>query len=334
MKRYILALIILTGFFGFLSILNVERAEAENQTFTRNLRVGMYGEDVYQLQVILNSDPQTSISGSGIGSKGNESRYFGQLTKEAVIRFQNKYLLEILLPNGLTYGTGVVGDSTRMILNRISVKGVATSSEQSSTKPRSETSLNQLIQSATSSNPNYKNLDGFLNEIQKIGTKNAIPSSMLDTIKSQVRKDAATSTDLRRAFLSKLKVKAVSEKNSGSLFAGIFEGAADSLDKIFSIPEAHAVTGVPFGGAILYTFFCTCSYNWMIWLTPLPPTEVALLSYEPFSQAFLSYNIPYTEWLLGNYVTTGGQCSIYYGYGCATIPTEGYITPVVGSSPD
>lgn len=89
-------------------------------TFTQTLSLGSDNQDVFLLQKFLNSDSRTQVAQTGLGSIGNETTYFGQKTKDAVIRFQNLYAEEILNPYGLTVGTGVVGKSSRTFLNKTS----------------------------------------------------------------------------------------------------------------------------------------------------------------------------------------------------------------------
>ena len=79
----------------------------------------MNSDDVQYLQIILNSDPDTRIAASGWGSPGYESIHFGNLTRLAVIKFQEKYASEILTPLGLTHGTGIAGRSTINKLNQL-----------------------------------------------------------------------------------------------------------------------------------------------------------------------------------------------------------------------
>jgi hypothetical protein len=87
--------------------------------FSRTLKLGSTGTDVKQLQILLNQDPTTKIATTGFGSAGEETTYFGNLTKNAVIKLQNKYKSEILAPVQLTSGTGFFGPSTIKKINNI-----------------------------------------------------------------------------------------------------------------------------------------------------------------------------------------------------------------------
>lgn len=88
-------------------------------SFKKDLLPGDTDPDVKELQKVLNSSADTLVSVTGPGSIGQESSYFGNLTKLAVIKFQEKYRSEILTPAGLTVGTGNIGFGTRKKLNSL-----------------------------------------------------------------------------------------------------------------------------------------------------------------------------------------------------------------------
>ncbi len=92
-------------------------AETIGVSFLLPLKLGDSGPAVLALQKILNSDPDTRIAFSGNGAPGMETDYFGLKTKNAVVRFQEKYGADILAPAGLKNGTGYVGQKTIEKLN-------------------------------------------------------------------------------------------------------------------------------------------------------------------------------------------------------------------------
>lgn len=98
--------------------------------FTRTLQLGSVGEDVREVQKILNANTQTAIEGDQEGSPGKETTYFGQKTKNAVVRYQEIYAKDILIPLGLSSGTGVVGTITQMHMSRVS--GVSSNTQAAS----------------------------------------------------------------------------------------------------------------------------------------------------------------------------------------------------------
>ena len=87
-----------------------------NELFVKDLSYEMVDPDVKKLQAYLNSKGFT-VAGSGYGSLGNETEYFGPLTRSALIKFQEQYRAEILTPLGLVNGTGFFGEKTRAFIN-------------------------------------------------------------------------------------------------------------------------------------------------------------------------------------------------------------------------
>jgi hypothetical protein len=182
------------------------------------------------------------------------------------------------------------------------------------------------------SNPNLKGLDVFLADVDKVSAEKHIPAATVALIKTQIVKDAATTTDLRKKFES-IVSRSVTRSPDDPSLAGLWARIAGNILNIFTPGKAYAqAAGQPFGGELDYTFYCDCSDSWLVGIEPLPPNYVALLSYEEGTQAYLSYNIPFTEWLLGFYEDGEGMCQEYVGEDCVDVPSEGSIMPTVGSS--
>lgn len=98
--------------------LQSQRDNPNGQTFCSQLNNNLYfglsrNSDVECLQNFLKNQ------GAEIYPEGLVTGNFGNLTKAAVIRFQEKYAFEILMPAGLPKGTGYVGGQTRAKINQI-----------------------------------------------------------------------------------------------------------------------------------------------------------------------------------------------------------------------
>lgn len=88
-------------------------------SFSENIKLKDRGVEVKYLQIFLNNHSDYKVAESGSGSLDNETEYFGYLTKQAVIRFQEEYFDEILAPWGFSRGTGIVGPTTKAKMNSI-----------------------------------------------------------------------------------------------------------------------------------------------------------------------------------------------------------------------
>lgn len=101
---------------GFYELENGQRAKIVKKTpsfqFKSNLTLKSQGEEVTELQKCLAKDREVYPEGEITG-------FFGEKTKAAVIKFQEKYSQDILEPQNLTQGTGDVRQGTRDKLNEI-----------------------------------------------------------------------------------------------------------------------------------------------------------------------------------------------------------------------
>jgi hypothetical protein len=338
-----------------LLLLHIPHASAQagiSGVFTTNLSLGSSGTLVATLQQMLNRDADTRVASSGPGSSGNETPYFGSLTKAAVVRFQEKYANEILTPIGLAQGNGYVGLYTRAKLNTLSAlttavntrevnpsvtQSVTTHSSVQST-PTSTTTPIPVVSSsilpastAVPQNPNLIGLEEYLVVLEKVATKQGYSVTAIAAMKEGARKQAATTTDMRAAFLKMIQDKANKSARNNSFVARTLAIMEQAFIGILMPEHARAApVATPFGGLILYASPCDGGI-WNIGLTPLPPAFPVLLSYMSGSQAFLSYNIPLPDiWLLGMYEPVP---MAYCWVGIVPYPSEGIITPMVGSSP-
>lgn len=163
--------------FIFITIFFIGFNNAE--AFLENIKTLRQGENssyVKILQIALNANPLTQIASFGPGSPGNETNYFGSLTKNAVIRFQKA--------NGLT-PDGVVGPKTISKLKNI------TPSEKSFTSLES-LYFNQYTSSSNTQNTNTSNTLATANlRISHVSPENVLRGETLDIYGSGFSKNMA-----------------------------------------------------------------------------------------------------------------------------------------------
>jgi hypothetical protein len=128
-------------FIFVLTLISPHLVLSESFSFNNNLYLGIDNPDVKVLQKLLNQTADTVVSTDGFGSKNNETTYFGIKTRDAVVKFQNKYRDRILTPNGLISGSGYVGPSTRSVLNEL----VRTTPASTTTAVQSPDSIIQAL---------------------------------------------------------------------------------------------------------------------------------------------------------------------------------------------
>ena len=327
-------------FWGFALLLLLTPSLVVAFTLSQNLRMGSAGPAVLELQRFLNQDPDTTLARAGPGSPGNETSFFGRATYGAVIKFQEKYRSEVLFPVSLYQGTGIVGPLTRGKMSSLSLSAGASApsvqpvSSQPNLQPYQQP--NPLPSNSSVTNPNFVNLDKFIAAVEKVGKQKGYSDSRLNSIAASIKIAAATTTNFRAEF-NKVRAKAKHVSQFPNLsprplaLGKFFKSLFTSLGILPAVAEAKV--GTPFGGAVFYVYFCSCSENWLIEVEPLPPAYATLLTYYEGTQEFRNYNTPFTDELLGFYTPGAGVCISEPESDCAVdIPNEGLITGTLGSS--
>lgn len=105
--------------------------------FNRTFVAGQVHSDVKRLQQLLNSDPDTQVARSGVGSPGKETTKFGPATVVAVKKFQVKY--GVAKPGQAGYG--LFGPATRAKMAEVYGQGVSVSAPAPATSQSAKMEL-------------------------------------------------------------------------------------------------------------------------------------------------------------------------------------------------
>jgi hypothetical protein len=344
---------------GLVFFLRPPHALSQEVVFYRNLSVGAVGDDVRNLQKELNKNVSTRLVDNGPGSPGNETVYFGPLTKDAVVRYQELYSEEVLIPIGLHSGTGFVGSMTRGKLNKnaqVAENNVEPykqevdnegSGVESATKIEQQITQEPLLRGVNGGPPttlsqqlavdarNKENVELFIQKVRETnGSRfegetmvvDGVEMNAIDAIEKQIRLDVATTTEHADRYYG--GNDSVLLKPITSLLSGFNITDTNNTASGEKIAQAAGGTLYPFGGAVVFTLLCTCSGTWQILVAPAKP---AYLDYT-YAQGYANYNLPYARNTLGLFVPGTSVCQMYIGTGCTPIYSEGTITFITGSS--
>jgi|GEM_PF-1914273 peptidoglycan hydrolase-like protein with peptidoglycan-binding domain len=330
--------------------ISAEAQSSGSTTFTANLFPGVSSPQVVALQKILNESPDTRIASAGPGSPGNETPYFGTLTKAAVIRFQQKYASQVLTPAGLTQATGFVGAYTRSLLNafaQIAAQKASASTAGPVTTPTTDSPPLVTASTTSTQSPGIATLDSYIAAVNALGTKQGMSSNTLTTLDADLRQEMATSSNtvLQQFFNQQQTMyekQQVSTDIMASPISALLQDLSQFTEETFLPQKAYAQvlpTGwAPFGGFITFIVPCTCDpvvdSIFVALAYPNPVVTNLLLNYVLGTEGFNWHNIPEPGIAtLGLYVPGAGEaCFIGFEPFCAPLPTEGLILPITGSS--
>jgi len=180
---------------------------ASGFSFEKDLKQGDKLPDVLELQKKLNLDVDTRISPIGPGSPGNETDYFGTLTKVAVVKFQNKYKNEVLTPANLISGTGFIGSLTRKKLNNLNSVSVSISNPTLIATSTTKEVLKNIFSKEV--NPSEKNQIGtyFKGLFDKVDLEGSVSSVAPYLEKSVLNSVPSLTSDVRIYNIEPYQVK-------------------------------------------------------------------------------------------------------------------------------
>ena len=125
-----------------------ENTQTTEPQFTRDLTIGSTGDDVRALQQLLN-DLGFLIADTGPGSPGQESTYFGERTRQALIRYQQA--------NNISPASGYFGPLTRASLQNQPTQQVQSFIQQTPPNdvPPTETTPTPQLENIQTTEPQF-----------------------------------------------------------------------------------------------------------------------------------------------------------------------------------
>lgn len=337
-----------------------------------NLKLGDYGEDVLALQKILNLDQDTKIADIGAGSPGNETKYFGKATERAVIKFQEKYKNEVLIPVNLSFGTGYVGKLTLKKIKSISQSHSLIIGNKNSyvgnIPVEKNTNKIEIVDNKTvlnknsgnfvevpikdrkenikisltwdpekEKNPNLENYDYSMSVINSVGLEQGYSKDDLLKVKKVIDEQLATTTNLQALFVKENLKNITSFVLPKDSFLSFYNGPFGSFRKVLLGISDFVLPKVEAQvgmdyGARILTTFL-CTCSGN-WLMTLMPMGIGpvLLTHYSGAQSYMNFNVPFATYVIGKYQPGGAPCMIIAFPSCITIPSQGMTTPFMGSS--
>ncbi len=197
--------------------------------FPRTIRTGMAGDDVLNLQLILNRNPLTQMAKTGAESPGQETATYDYKTRIALIAFQKLNFLTDAQKVRLHREQGVAGLTTRQILEKLAKDLVAQGKLPSDT-----TNLHAAAQSAASSLRMARSSSSS-RSYASIASQETVSSTMIQTssITSQDSSVASTATSNTSAISSVTSVASTATSVASSV------QSAASLSSVVTNPAGH-----------------------------------------------------------------------------------------------
>jgi len=205
--------------------------------FSKNLSLGMSGDDISLLKIVLNSDNDTRV----ITNQTSVDSYYDQATVDAVKKLQEKYIAEILTPSGLTSGTGSVGPATRKKLNYL-INNIISPS-QSITDNAGSTSTQTTIATRTPTENNDNQIISSTPLILPIPGKpdSIAPTISLKSTPAQVIIGQST-TLLWSATNAVDSCKISSKDSAGNVFNGMIDISGIKSTGIINKKTTYTIT--------------------------------------------------------------------------------------------